>query len=577
MVDTAMEEFHADYQRLFDKESALAFNETLAAFLQDQKLRTFVCALHTLCEGEKAALIPSMKKVLPANLQGPFQNAWDLAQQGIIDAETPDSKVTDDSDHSVLYLGSAGLMAVPSGEKDDMTLLNRVLTQMLEEQVNSQESELRVTADSIQTLDPATGALNPVIAIDNIVFCDFLDIGSIEDDDESAFVIVQQDPIYELVVAHFYSSLKKNSVKILKLVHAGMEKPPTDLEDPFFARKEASMDIGPELSALELRRENLTHNRGLGAGQFGMVYLANYVDPTGQHPVVAVKTLRSESKRDDALEFVHEAEVMQELEHPNVVKVLGVCMQHTPQLLVLEYVVFGNVQQFLQNCITKKYRLTDKEHIHLCHQLALALEYVHAQGIVHMDVAARNALIGSNSVLKLADFGQAQRKDSNGVFVLTRVMRLSVRWMAPESLANIRKEFGERTDVWSFGVTCWEFFMYGRLPFKSLKTAQARDMIMQGKARLNSRPITTCPKPMWRLMESCWDYDAAARPTFAAMAREMQAMLDANSTPVRDIGAELKALTHEVDSAYHRVIPGKEDVPPQLPASSPSVGDDGDC
>eukprot|EP00049_Salpingoeca_infusionum_P000593 m.41125 g.41125 ORF g.41125 m.41125 type:complete len:278 (+) comp10516_c0_seq3:129-962(+) len=217
MVDTAMEEFHADYQRLFDKESALAFNETLAAFLQDQKLRTFVCALHTLCEGEKAALIPSMKKVLPANLQGPFQNAWDLAQQGIIDAETPDSKVTDDSDHSVLYLGSAGLMAVPSGEKDDMTLLNRVLTQMLEEQVNSQESELRVTADSIQTLDPATGALNPVIAIDNIVFCDFLDIGSIEDDDESAFVIVQQDPIYELVVAHFYSSLKKNSVKILKV------------------------------------------------------------------------------------------------------------------------------------------------------------------------------------------------------------------------------------------------------------------------------------------------------------------------------------------------------------------------
>lgn len=56
--------------------------------------------------------------------------------------------------------------------------------------------------------------------------------------------------------------------------------------------------------------------------------------------------------------------------------------------------------------------------------------------------------------------------------------------------------------------------MYGRMPFKSLKTEVARDQIMQGKARLTSRPPTTCPKDMWAVLVRCWDYDPRQRPSF---------------------------------------------------------------
>ena len=54
---------------------------------------------------------------------------------------------------------------------------------------------------------------------------------------------------------------------------------------------------------------------------------------------------------------------------------------------------------------------------------------------------------------------QARVKDEQGEFVLQTVMRLSVRWMAPETLANFRKVFSERTDIWAYAVTCWEIFM----------------------------------------------------------------------------------------------------------------------
>jgi len=98
--------------------------------------------------------------------------------------------------------------------------------------------------------------------------------------------------------------------------------------------------------------------------------------------------------------------------------------------------------------------------------------------------------------------------------VLQNVMRLSVRWLAPETMAAKTKIFNEVTEVWSYAVTCWEIFMYGRMPFKSLETEQARDLIMQGKARLTSRPPTTCPKDAWSWLVKCWDYDPSQRPNF---------------------------------------------------------------
>ena len=144
----------------------------------------------------------------------------------------------------------------------------------------------------------------------------------------------------------------------------------------------------------------------------------------------------------------------------------------------------------MQSCLGRKLQLESREMIYMCRQLAEALAYIHAQvrmehatatcllcprpmsapfvhslcppphlacspltlltlqGLVHMDLAARNVLVGSDCLIKLADFGQSQRKDDSGVFILKQVMRMSVRWMAPETLAGLSKIFSERTDVW---------------------------------------------------------------------------------------------------------------------------------
>eukprot|EP00049_Salpingoeca_infusionum_P016215 m.328808 g.328808 ORF g.328808 m.328808 type:complete len:620 (-) comp16034_c3_seq18:142-2001(-) len=546
-MSSELDEFREEFVRLFDVDAAQKFNEALLCFLTDQKLRTFVSAVHTLCQGERVEIIGPLKQTLPATVQSAFQNAWDLIVAGIVDPEAPDDKV-EASQCNVLYHGSGGLLSVPSQENPgDMEILNTVLRQMLEEsEEEGTKAELRIAAGSIQTIDLDSEASIVSVALSIVVFMDVLDIGEIDDEEETAFVIVQQDPIYELVVAHFYSCPKNRALEFFQLVQNMTQQTVAPDSDPFHDQQAPSVPAtgaaAESFGALEFDRNVLTHKRGLGAGQFGMVYLAACSDPAVGHDEVAVKTLRQGSSQDDTLEFTHEAEIMQTLSHKNVLKLLGVSTSEAPMMMILEFVAFGNVRHFLQRCIATKLHVTSREQLHICHQLAIALEYIHAQGIVHMDIAARNVLLGSQSHIKLADFGQAHRKGDDDVFVLTQVIRLSVRWMAPETLASHRKVFGELTDVWSFAVTCWEVFMYGRMPFRSLKTAEARDLIMAGKACLSSRPVTTCPKPMWALLEECWSYDQPKRPTFTQVVTRIASFLEAVSDEaLRDLGETLQA------------------------------------
>lgn len=87
--------------------------------------------------------------------------------------------------------------------------------------------------------------------------------------------------------------------------------------------------------------------------------------------------------------------------------------------------------------------------------------------------------------------------------------KLPIKWMAPESI-NFRR-FTGLSDVWMFGVCCWEILMRGVKPFVGIKNDEVINRIENGE-RLPLPP--ECPASLFRLMNLCWQYDPEDRPTF---------------------------------------------------------------
>ena len=90
---------------------------------------------------------------------------------------------------------------------------------------------------------------------------------------------------------------------------------------------------------------------------------------------------------------------------------------------------------------------------------------------------------------------------------------LPVRWHPPESL-RLRR-FEERSDVWSFGIVCWEIFTLGQQPYETLSNAQVFDFVLSGN-RLQ-RPDHCSLEFYQQIMLRCWDEYRALRPSFSEL------------------------------------------------------------
>lgn len=87
--------------------------------------------------------------------------------------------------------------------------------------------------------------------------------------------------------------------------------------------------------------------------------------------------------------------------------------------------------------------------------------------------------------------------------------KLPIKWMAPESI-NFRR-FTGLSDVWMFGVCCWEILMRGVKPFVGIKNDEVICKIESGERLALPKE---CPAPLYSLMNMCWKYDPLERPRF---------------------------------------------------------------
>ncbi|XP_041637899.1 protein-tyrosine kinase 2-beta-like [Cheilinus undulatus] len=256
-----------------------------------------------------------------------------------------------------------------------------------------------------------------------------------------------------------------------------------------------------------ISRDDVVLGRILGEGFFGEVHQGVYKSPTGERISVAVKTCK-DFTADVKEKFLSEAGLMKNLNHPHIVRLVGV-IEIDPVWIVMELYEHGELGNYLKE---QQYTLTTSTLTLYCVQICKALAYLEGLNMVHRDIAVRNVLVASPECVKLGDFGLSRYVDEQEYYKAS-ISRLPIKWMAPESI-NFRR-FTTASDVWMFGVCVWEIFSMAQQPFFWLENGQVINQLESG-VRL-PKP-QNCPPTIYSLLTRCWSYEPAGRPSFSRLA-----------------------------------------------------------
>jgi serine/threonine-protein kinase len=203
----------------------------------------------------------------------------------------------------------------------------------------------------------------------------------------------------------------------------------------------------------------------LGAGGMGRVYLCEDERRGG---VVAVKCAHGRRSGVASQHLRAEAEVLAQLEHPNIVRMLDSGEYDGRPFLVIEHVAGTTLREWL------KVRRSTRELLKVLVQVGAALAAVHAAGFVHRDVKPDNVLIGADGLAKLADFGLARRIDEPAEATERRRASHDGRLLGTRAYMPIEQVLGTeldaRSDQFAFCVSAYEA-LWGELP---LDVAQVR-------------------------------------------------------------------------------------------------------
>uniref|UniRef100_A0A3B5AZU1 non-specific protein-tyrosine kinase n=1 Tax=Stegastes partitus TaxID=144197 RepID=A0A3B5AZU1_9TELE len=256
-------------------------------------------------------------------------------------------------------------------------------------------------------------------------------------------------------------------------------------------------------SVYGIEREDIVLGRILGEGFFGEVYDGVYKKSVIN---VAVKTCKDCSP--DVMEkFMSEAVIMKNLDHPHIVKLIGI-IEDDPVWIVMELYQYGELGNYLTQ---NQNKLTNITLVLFSLQICKALVYLEGVNMVHRDIAVRNVLVASPECVKLGDFGLSRYIEDEEYYKAS-VTRLPIKWMAPESI-NFRR-FTTASDVWMFAVCVWEIMSRGQQPFFWLEN---RDVINQLEQGIRLPKPDNCPPALYSLMTRCWSYDPRERPTFTEL------------------------------------------------------------
>lgn len=288
--------------------------------------------------------------------------------------------------------------------------------------------------------------------------------------------------------------------------------------------------LSPKLEKCEYPRNDIVYIQDIGRGAFGRVFQARVprIVKGEEWTLVAVKMLKDDATEEMQRDFEREASLMVEFEHPNIVKLLGVCAVGKPMCLLFEYMSKGDLNEFLRNCSPEHFivrrrslelfddqpKLDHSEQLLIARQVAAGMVYLSERGYVHRDLATRNCLVGSGLTVKISDFGLTRNIHNADYYKGSEHDAIPVRWMPIETILYNR--FTTESDVWSFGIVLWEIFSFALQPYYGMTHEEVVRYLQEGKIL---RCPENTPEDVYNLMVICWRKNPRQRPSFTTIYR----------------------------------------------------------
>lgn len=304
----------------------------------------------------------------------------------------------------------------------------------------------------------------------------------------------------------------------------------------------------------EFPRENLKFEEILGEGEFGKVMRAQAwgIDGCLGYKTVAVKMLKGNSSAAEYQDLLSEFQLLRDIVHPNVIRLLGACTQKGgPLYVIVEYAELGSLRSYLRYhrhveydvtslanpCYDSGYspanivhvpQITQRDLLSFCWQIAKGMAYLSDMKLVHRDLAARNILLASEKVIKISDFGLSRDVYEGDTYLKKSKGPVPVKWMAIESLED--HIYTTRSDVWAFGIVLWEIVTLGASPYPGIVPERLFHLL---KAGYRMEKPKNCSDDLYRIMRSCWRESPHQRPSFKNLVEKFDKMLQ-DTTPYVD-------------------------------------------
>ncbi|XP_041510285.1 tyrosine-protein kinase receptor UFO [Microtus oregoni] len=291
-----------------------------------------------------------------------------------------------------------------------------------------------------------------------------------------------------------------------------------------------SEELKEKLRDVMVDRHKVALGKTLGEGEFGAV-MEGQLNQDDSILKVAVKTMKiAICTRSELEDFLSEAVCMKEFDHPNVMRLIGVCFQGSDRegfpepVVILPFMKHGDLHSFLlySRLGDQPVFLPTQMLVKFMADIASGMEYLSTKRFIHRDLAARNCMLNENMSVCVADFGLSKKIYNGDYYRQGRIAKMPVKWIAIESLAD--RVYTSKSDVWSFGVTMWEIATRGQTPYPGVENSEIYDYLRQGN-RLK-QPVD-CLDGLYVLMSRCWELNPRDRPSFTELREDLENTLKA--------------------------------------------------
>ncbi|XP_042486067.1 putative wall-associated receptor kinase-like 16 [Macadamia integrifolia] len=312
----------------------------------------------------------------------------------------------------------------------------------------------------------------------------------------------------------------------------------------FLLKQQLSSREGPVETAkifteeeLKQATNNYAQNQILGRGGYGTVYKGILPD----HRIVAIK--KSKVVDESQIEqFINEVVILSQINHRNVVKLLGCCLESEVPILVYEFVTNNTLFHHIHGKGSNSPISWDNR-LRIAAETSEAIAYLHSAAsppIIHRDIKSANILLDDNYMAKIADFGASRLVplDQNQI---STIVQGTLGYLDPEYLQS--SQLTEKSDVYSFGVVLVEL-LTGKKAVHSNGPGKETCLAMNFVTSINEGrvweilddPIITegCKEQLHevlQLAERCLRLKGKERPTMKEVAMELHGLSKYQSHP----------------------------------------------